>query len=113
MAVAVEVKAHYDSIVKAKRERLTQRVLQAFSTKLPDLKRLAFFDDEDSLWLKHEFGAANRGCFAPVKGSRPSEIWPPAMADLLFVDVDDCWLLKRAFDEEFTFMEAPVPTKPL
>lgn len=82
MAVTIKVKSQHDAAVKARRELAAQRVLQTFGDDLPDLKLLAFFDDEDPFDLRQGLGPANRGFYGPVKSMRP---WPARMAETIFV----------------------------
>src|SRR5271155_1028330 len=96
MPVKVEVKAQNDPIVKGKRELTAQNVLQKFGNELPELKLLAFFDDEDPDYLRQNLGPANRGFYGPIKTSTP---WPPRMADRIFVfDESLSSRLKQVFD---------------
>ena len=99
MTVTLEVKSH-DSDVKAARHAATRCVLEEFGSGLPDLKLLAFLDDEDWSDLRQQYGPANRGCYAPINGNRPTDEWPPRMTSLIFVPVDDFspWPTRRVFD---------------
>jgi hypothetical protein len=99
MAVTIEVKSH-DPVVKARRDAAAQRVLREFGDGLPDLKLLAFLDDQDWDDLKRNLGLANRGGYAQIKGNTPTEDWPPRMTSLIFVPVDDSspWPTRRVFD---------------
>src|SRR5207302_3412723 len=62
----LEVRSN-DAGVRAKREATARRVLEEFSTALPDLKLLAFLDDQDCFSFKQVIGQANRGLFSRAK----------------------------------------------
>jgi hypothetical protein len=97
MPVTVEVKALRDAATKAARELTAQRVLREFAAELPDLRLLAFLDDEDPDQLRRELGPANRGFYGPIKAERE---WPARMAAMIFVFVDEIprWRTSRVFD---------------
>jgi hypothetical protein len=99
MAATVEVRSH-DPVVKARRVAAAQRVLREFGDGLPDLKLLAFLDDENWDDLKRNLGPANRGGYTPIKVDTPTEDWPPRVANLIFVPADDSspWLTRRVFE---------------
>jgi hypothetical protein len=99
MAVKVEVRAP-DPVVKARREAAAQRVMQAFEGKLPNLKLLAFFDDEDQADFRRKQGLANRGLYRPIKEDGPIGAWPLRMTELIFVLVDEPpgWCTRRVYD---------------
>ena len=84
MPPTVKVKSS-DTAVRKHREDAAQRVIEHFAKRLPDRRLLCFFDDEDWHALKQEAGAANRGCYSPV---RPGGLgWPPDyLSECLVVD---------------------------
>ena len=85
MAVKVEVVSR-DPAVKAERQEAAKRVLKKFEGKLPDLRLLAFFDDQDWNGVRRVPGAIERGSYFPIKegGGIPA---PARMANLIFVGV--------------------------
>src|SRR5260370_10622927 len=97
MTVTVNVKS-YDAVVKAKREVAAQRVVQEFGSRLPNLRLLAFLDDEDWHELKLEYGTASRGYYWPIKENRPKEPWPLYMTNFIFVDRSPSGEWRRVFD---------------
>lgn len=66
MSILVKVKSH-DPAIEQERRKIAESVIREFGDGLPDLKLLAFFDDQDSEALKREFGRTNRGLYKPLK----------------------------------------------
>jgi hypothetical protein len=92
MTVTIAVQS-YDSDVKAKREAVASRVVQAFASKLPDMNLLAFFDDEDWEVIRNQYGPDNRGGYFPIIRDQPDRFLPPRMNSLIFVGEQ-----RRVFD---------------
>jgi hypothetical protein len=85
MPPKIEVKSH-DDAVKASREAVAQRVVDEFGNGLPDLRLLAFFDDEDWKSFKDHAGKENRGFYTPIKeGTFQCPIWPDYVMQCIFV----------------------------
>lgn len=98
MPVTVHVKSN-DLVVRAKREEAARLVLGQFGDRLPELKLLAFLDDEDWHDFRRQFGPANRGLYRPIKyGAFANPSWPPYVVELILVDDPASWNLKQAFD---------------
>jgi hypothetical protein len=83
--------------VKASREAAAERVRQAFSSELPDLKLLAYFDDRDVPDIKQKLGLTNRGIYFRIKDERPFRL-PNHMGDLIFVRDPISMESRDAFD---------------
>jgi hypothetical protein len=91
MPVTIEAKTH-DAALKAERRDLARRVLGASAFQLPpNLRFLAFFDDEDAGCFKDKFGPENRGVFFPADTGTPwhrsdliRDKWPKYLVDMLF-----------------------------
>ena|SRR5258705_630826 len=76
----IEVKSN-DNQVKARRQALAKRVVDEFGDGLPDLRLLSFFDDEDWVLFRRDYGPSNRGMYSPIKASNfhwPN--WPDYVA---------------------------------
>jgi hypothetical protein len=87
-------------VMKARREAAAQRVLAEFGNRLPDLKLLCFFDDQDSDEFKKCFGQANRGFYAAIEHREPCWLdWPDRVTDCILVDdTSSPYWKKRVFD---------------
>jgi hypothetical protein len=93
MPVKIEVKTR-DAAIKDERNKLAERVLKVSAFQPPiDMRLLAFFDDEDAVFLKQIFGSENRGLFSPTadkswvpwqRDKLISEGCPKYLVDLLF-----------------------------
>lgn len=82
MPVTIEVKAREESISAARRAS-AKRVLDATQfERLPDLKLLAFFDDDDADCFKQAYGPDNRGVFF-FDATVGTQGWPADFARLL------------------------------
>jgi len=66
MSILVKVKSH-DPAVTQERHEIAESVIREFGDGVPDLRLLAFFDDQDCEPLKRELGKANRGLYMPLK----------------------------------------------
>lgn len=98
MPLKIEVKS-YDDAVKVTRETAAQRVVDEFGNSLPDLRLLAFFDDEDWTPFKKGFGQSNRGLYIPIKaGNFEWSTWPDYVKSCILVDDPSSLLLKQDFD---------------
>jgi hypothetical protein len=98
VSLKIEVKS-YDGAVKANRQAAAQRVVDEFGNGLPDLRLLAFFDDEDWNYFRDELGASNRGLYTPIKsGNFQWEIWPHYVKECILVDDPSSFLLKQDVD---------------
>ena len=85
MSLKIEVKSYHDA-AKAKRQAAAQRVVDEFGTELPDLRLLAFLDDEDWNYFRDQVGAGNRGLYTPIKsGNFRWDIWPHHVKKCMFV----------------------------
>lgn len=70
-----------DITLKSHRELVAERVIDHFKKNLPVLineRAICYLDDEDSAWLRTEFGCANRGIHWPFRG-RGLNCWPEYM----------------------------------
>jgi hypothetical protein len=88
-----------DDAVRARRQALAKRVVDEFGNGLPDLRLLAFFDDEDWQPFKDHAGKENRGFYTPIKEETfqwPS--WPHYVMQCIFVDDPSSILLKQDVD---------------
>ncbi len=94
MAVTIEVKAREQN-VRLERHALAQRVLDEFE-QFPDLKLLAFFDDEDALFFRSRWGPANRAMFADA--GAPTFEWPEYLTKLMYVYRSSYWVPDLVFD---------------
>lgn len=56
-----------DPAIAKRCETLAQSVIDGFGSKLPDLRLLCFFDDNDCQELKGHYGLENRGFYQPLK----------------------------------------------
>lgn len=98
MPVKIEVKS-CDGAAKATRQAAAQRVVDEFGSELPDLRLIAFFDDEDWQPFKDHAGEENRGFYRPIKEKTFQwPIWPDYVMQCIFVDDPSSFLLKQAFD---------------
>jgi hypothetical protein len=70
-----------DGVIRKQRDEAAQHVITNFGNRLPELRLLCFFDDQDWLALRGPGMAANRGIYIR-KGSSPAE-WHEACT---FVD---------------------------
>jgi hypothetical protein len=95
--VKLEVKS-CDKAVKLNHQAAAQRVLDEFGNSLPDLRLLAFFDDEDCSYFRQEFGANNRGLYTPIKTGFQWEVWPQYVKECILVDDPSSSLLKQDVD---------------
>jgi hypothetical protein len=94
----IEVKS-YDPVEKASRQATAQRVIDEFGNGLPDLRLLAFFDDNDWSLFRDEFGKSHRGHYAPIKASMNWHDWPNYVWECIFVVHDpSSFVRKRVFD---------------
>jgi hypothetical protein len=85
VSVKIEVKSH-DHALKANRQAAARRVLDEFGNGLPDLRLLAFFDDEDWSYFRDELGPSNRGLYTPIKsGNFQWAIWPQYVKECILV----------------------------
>jgi hypothetical protein len=66
MSILVKVKSHDPAVAQERRE-IAESVIREFGDGVPDLRLLAFFDDQDCEALKREIGKANRGLYKPLK----------------------------------------------
>jgi hypothetical protein len=83
-----------DVAVSARRDTKAQSVITHFGNQIPDFRLLCFFDDGDWQPFKDEYGAANRGFYAPLTES-PLPNWPDYVRRHIFVPMS---APKRAFD---------------
>jgi hypothetical protein len=96
--VKIKVKSR-DDAAKENRQAAAQRVLDEFGNGLPDLRLLAFFDDEDWSYFRQEFGVSNRGFYAPIKpGSFPWHILPQYVTECILVGDPSSCLLSQDVD---------------
>jgi len=97
MAPTLRVKASDDAI-RTQRRTVAERVLAHFGNRLPDLRLLCFFDDDDWQPFKDYFGEANRGFYGPIKDNSFSwPTWPEYVMECILVD-DGSGPFRRAFD---------------
>lgn len=98
LSVKVEVKSSDDS-VKVRRHVAAQSVLEEFGNQLPDLRLLAFFDDQDWDYFKREMGDSNRGLYTPIKaGNFQWAVWPDYVKECILVDDPSSFVFKQDAD---------------
>lgn len=81
MPVNIEIK-HFDDVLNQELNAVAKSVIGRFH-RLPDLRLLVFFDDEDAPFFRTS-GEENRGQFVVIKDTRTNE-WPDYVTEHIFV----------------------------
>src|SRR5712692_6363740 len=100
MPVTLKVRSD-NAAIKANRAAAAQRVIQYFGELPPEYRLLCFLDDEDWVGFKRDYGAANRGLYAPLKQNTfrfDRTPWPEYLKDCIFVDDGVSMPFPRVFD---------------
>jgi hypothetical protein len=100
MSISIHVKSSDPTAAEDRRQAI-DAVIAQFGDKLPELRMLCFFDDEDGELLKRNFGRANRGFYTPLKGSSRRiagwHLYPWYVQECILVE-DSSRLLLQAAD---------------
>ena len=84
MSLRIEVKS-WDDDVRVKRQATAQRVVSEFGDRLPNLRLLVFFDDEDWSYFRYELGPSNKGLYTPIKSNFQWGTWPHYVKEHILV----------------------------
>jgi hypothetical protein len=97
VSLKVEVKS-WDDAVRVKRQATAQRVVNEFGDRLPNLRLLAFFDDEDWSYFRYELGPSNRGLYTPIKPNVQWGTWPYYVKECILVSDPSTLRLRQEID---------------
>jgi|SRR5215469_15726031 len=97
MAITVKVKSA-DSAAESQREQIAWDAVGQFGNQIPDLRLLAFFDDEDCDAVRRYIGAANRGVYTPLKNCPLWPYLPEYVRESIFESDPSSFSLEPLFD---------------